>query len=140
MPGRWRSCRSGAEGEALLFYNQYGVEEYYLYDPEPEQQELTGFRRDGTQLVPIANMDGQVSPRLGIRFDMSGPASRLFAPDNELFRSHQELAEERAAERAARQPHARCARAWPYPLQARPAPQRGAHPGSPPALLRVRSS
>jgi len=83
--------------EKLLFYNQYGVEEYYLYDPEPDQQELTGFRREGQQLTPIEEMHGWVSPRLGIRFDTSGEELRILRPDNEPFRSRQEL-EQRALE------------------------------------------
>jgi hypothetical protein len=42
-------------------------------------------------------MNGWVSPRLGIRFDTSGEELRIFRPDNEPFRSHQEL-EQRATQ------------------------------------------
>jgi Uma2 family endonuclease len=83
--------------EKLLFYDSYGVEEYYLYDPEPEKNELTGFLRQGDRLRTIDEMNGWSSPRLGIRFDTSGEDLRIFRPDNEPFRSHQEL-EQRATQ------------------------------------------
>jgi Uma2 family endonuclease len=96
--------------EKLEFYEAYGVEEYYAYDPDPERNDLTGFQRQGERLRPIDEMNGWVSPRLGIRFDMSGAELRVFRPDNEPFRSHQELEQratqaerEREAERAARE-------------------------------------
>jgi hypothetical protein len=69
------------------------VEEYYLYDPEPEKNELTGFLRQGDRLRTIDEMNGWISPRLGIRFDMSGEELRIFAPDGTPFRSHQEVVE-----------------------------------------------
>jgi hypothetical protein len=49
------------------FYERYGVEEYYIYDPD--ELTLEGWQRQGNQLVDIARMSGWVSPRLGIRFD-----------------------------------------------------------------------
>jgi Uma2 family endonuclease len=49
------------------FYEQYGVEEYYIYDPD--EFTLEGWQRQGNQLVEIPRMSGWVSPRLGIRFD-----------------------------------------------------------------------
>ena len=51
------------------FYEQYGVEEYYLYDPE--NWVLEGWRRDGDSLAQIATMDRWRSPRLNVFFDMS---------------------------------------------------------------------
>lgn len=89
--------------DKLLFYDSYGVEEYYLYDPEPEKNELTGFLRQGDRLRTIDEMNGWVSPRLGIRFDTSGEELRIFAPDGTPFRSHEEIEQERKAEQAARQ-------------------------------------
>jgi len=41
------------------FYGQYGVGEYYEYDPQ------RGRLRRGARLAPIAEMQGWVSPRLG---------------------------------------------------------------------------
>ncbi|MEI2422745.1 Uma2 family endonuclease, partial [Arthrospira platensis SPKY2] len=53
----------------LLFYDRYGVEEYYLYDPQ--KNNLTGWLRSETWLDIIEPINGWVSPRLGIRFDLS---------------------------------------------------------------------
>jgi Uma2 family endonuclease len=89
--------------DKLLFYDSYGVEEYYLYDPEPEKNELTGFLRQADRLRTIDEMNGWTSPRLGIRFDTSGAELRIFAPDGTPFRSHEEIEMERAAEQKARQ-------------------------------------
>ncbi len=79
--------------EKLTFYDTYGVEEYYIYDPETN--ELTGLHRQAERLQPIMEMDGWISPRLGIRFDLSGPELQIFAPDGERFLSHQELRQQR---------------------------------------------
>lgn len=40
------------------FYDRYGVEEYYLYDPD--NGELSGWLRTGRGLEEIPNMDGSV--------------------------------------------------------------------------------
>lgn len=50
----------------LLFYNPYGVEEYYIYDPD--KNEFAGFHRQVGELTPIEPIDGWVSPHLGIGF------------------------------------------------------------------------
>jgi Uma2 family endonuclease len=42
------------------FYERYGVEEYYLYDPEKGR--LLGWLRAGSKLVEIEQMSGWVSP------------------------------------------------------------------------------
>ena len=87
------SNRPTAMGEKLKFYEKYGVEEYYIYDPD--YIELAGYLRNQGRLEPIAGMDGWTSPRLGIRFDMSGPELVLYGPDGERFLTVQELAEQR---------------------------------------------
>ena len=79
----------------LLFYERYGVEEYYLYDPE--RNDLSGWlRNDGDtagRLDVIDPMAGWVSPRLGVCFDLSGEELVMRKPDGEAFRT---LAEERS--------------------------------------------
>lgn len=53
----------------LLFYHTYGVEEYYLYDPD--RNRLQGWCRSEENLLDeIESMPGWVSPRLGIRFEL----------------------------------------------------------------------
>ena len=47
------------------FYERYGVEEYYEYDPD--RGELRGWLRREGRLEPIARMENWVSPHLGVR-------------------------------------------------------------------------
>jgi Uma2 family endonuclease len=77
--------------QKLKFYEQFGVEEYYIYDPDGN--ELTGCRRIGNELVAIEEMNGWTSPRLGIRFDSSGTELRIFGPDGRAFLTFAELAQ-----------------------------------------------
>ncbi|MGK7888316.1 MAG: Uma2 family endonuclease [Leptolyngbyaceae cyanobacterium] len=81
----------------LLFYHQYGVEEYYLYDPD--QDGLKGWMRQEGFLDEIDPLDHWVSPRLKIRFDTSGEELQLFRPDGQRFLSYAEIAEQVATER-----------------------------------------
>jgi Uma2 family endonuclease len=80
------------------FYDRHGVEEYYLYDPDAV--ELQGWRREKGRLQPIRPTHGWVSPRLRIRFDLSGQEMVVYRPDNTRFLTFVELEQER--ERAAR--------------------------------------
>jgi Uma2 family endonuclease len=75
------------------FYEKFGVEEYYLYDPDKIR--LDGWLRSGEALKAIPAMDGWVSPRLGIRFDLSGDELRILSPDGRPFATYVELAEQR---------------------------------------------
>jgi Uma2 family endonuclease len=75
------------------FYETFGVEEYYLYDPDKIR--LDGWLRSGEALKAIPAMDGWVSPRLGIRFDLSGDDLRILGPDGRPFATYVELAEQR---------------------------------------------
>jgi len=82
--------------EKLEFYDTYGVEEYYIYDPDTN--DLAGTQRRDARLHPIGEMNGWVSPRLGIRFDLAGgDALQLFRPDGQRFLSFSEL-EQRATQ------------------------------------------
>ena len=76
------------------FYDRYEVEEYYIYDPD--KVVLDGYLRIDGKLTKIREIDGWTSPRLGIRFDMSGPELVIYGPDGERFRTVQEIATERA--------------------------------------------
>jgi Uma2 family endonuclease len=79
------------------FYERYGVEEYYLYDPE--SVELSGWQRQGETLEEVAQMNGWVSPRLGIRFALDSGVLQLYCPDGERFATYVELLEQREQER-----------------------------------------
>jgi len=89
---------SRAEMQAKLkFYNTYGVEEYYLYDPDGG--ELTGWHRVNGQLQAIETIHGWVSPRLGVRFELQAGDLLLFNPDGSRFLSFVEYVERADAER-----------------------------------------
>ena len=91
------------------FYEQHGVEEYYVYDPDDGS--LEGWRRVGNHLEAIPQMAGYVSPRLGIRFDPGeGPDNlRIFHPDGTRFLTFDELDEERKAEKRRADKERQCA-------------------------------
>ncbi|GGA04387.1 Uma2 family endonuclease [Okeania sp. KiyG1] len=72
-----------------LFYDNYGVEEYYLYDPE--KNDLTGWLRSESLLDVIDEMNGWVSPRLGIRFEVLPETLQLYRPDGQLFADYLEV-------------------------------------------------
>ena len=64
-------------------YDQYGVEEYYEYDPD--RISLKGWVRSGSCLESVANMQGWVSPGLGIRFELTDSDLLIFRPDGQRF-------------------------------------------------------
>ena len=72
-----------------LFYDNYGVEEYYLYDPQ--KNDLTGWLRSESLLDVIDEMNGWVSPRLGIRFEVWPETLQLYRPDGQLFVDYLEV-------------------------------------------------
>ncbi|CAN5893337.1 DUF4351 domain-containing protein [soil metagenome] len=83
-------------GETLRkhrFYEKFGVEEYYIYDPD--DGELAGCLRSEGELKPIPEMPGWVSPRLGVRFELEGEQLRLFEPSGRPFASYMELLRQR---------------------------------------------
>ncbi len=78
--------------EKLAFYDRYGVEEYYLYDPDHGR--LQGWWRQPGRLVEITPMRGWVSPRLGVQFDLDGLDLCLTGLDGERFASFLEVAQQ----------------------------------------------
>ncbi|QJB27033.1 Uma2 family endonuclease [Limnospira fusiformis] len=71
------------------FYERYGVEEYYIYDPE--RLDLAGWRRGESELKMIEEMSGWVSPRLQIRFEFPPTGLELYYPDGRRFLTSVEL-------------------------------------------------
>ncbi len=67
----------------FAFYEEYGVEEYYLYDPRVET--IEGWRRVGRRLQPIESLDGWESPRLRIRIERKDGKVRFLHPSGEPF-------------------------------------------------------
>ncbi len=75
----------------LLFYEEYGAEEYYLIDPMTDRVE--GYVRGPDALFnTVEDWAIFVSPRLGIRFDLTGPALVIRDPAGRPFRTFEELA------------------------------------------------
>jgi Uma2 family endonuclease len=73
----------------LYFYEQYGVDEYYIYDPD--RIDFTGWIRNGDRLIAIEDADNWISPRLGIRFEMQTDTLTIYHSDNRPFTSFVEL-------------------------------------------------
>lgn len=89
--------RLKAMAQKLKFYERYGTEEYYIYDPD--NPELIGWLRSGEELEVIEEMNGWVSPRLGIKFQLTSDNLEIFSPSGERFLSFVELAQLREQER-----------------------------------------
>jgi Uma2 family endonuclease len=91
------------------FYEEHGVEEYYLYDPDHNR--LLAFVRRGDVLRRVRPVQDHVSPRLGIRFDVSGEELVVYRPDGQRFLTFPELeAARQQAETRAEQAERRAAR------------------------------
>ncbi|MGC1396073.1 MAG: Uma2 family endonuclease [Coleofasciculaceae cyanobacterium] len=73
----------------LHFYERYGVEEYYIYDPD--RIDLVGLQRLGDHLEVIEEINGWVSPRLGIKFELNSDTLAIFSPSGERFLTPVEL-------------------------------------------------
>jgi Uma2 family endonuclease len=110
--------------EKFNFYQDHGVEEYYLYDPYNNRLKVWIRETDETlpdraapsqfeglrstsdqQLVAIAQPEGWVSPRLQIRFETSSGELKLYRPDGKRFESFVEIVKraEQADQRAAQE-------------------------------------
>ena len=89
--------RAGKMADKLLFYQRYGVEEYYIYDPD--DIELVGLRLSGDGLERIPEMNGWVSPLLEIRFQLTENTLEIYRPDGGRFLTSVELDQLREQER-----------------------------------------
>ncbi len=79
------------------FYEGYGVEEYYLFDPD--KIDLQGWIRVEDRLNVIEEMNNWVSPRLGIKFVLTSDNLEIYRPDGERFLTFVELGQLRQQER-----------------------------------------
>jgi Uma2 family endonuclease len=77
------------------FYEDHGVEEYYLYDPD--KNILKAFVRQGAVFPRVRPVHGLVSPRLGIRFDLSWPEMAVYYPDGRPFLTFEQVVTARKA-------------------------------------------
>ena len=86
--------RAGEMARKFDFYQTYGVEEYYLIDPDREL--ASGWLRSEGELLPIQAMAGWVSPRLQIQFVYASGAWSILGRDGRKFLSYLELAQQRS--------------------------------------------
>lgn len=70
------------------FYQKYGVEEYYVYNPD--KNNLQGWLRSNKTLKPIININGWTSPRLQIKFVLTSTLE-IYRPDGRQFVTPVEL-------------------------------------------------
>jgi Uma2 family endonuclease len=84
--------------EKLKYYERYGVEEYYQYDPD--HGPLKAWKRGESGLEEIPQTYGYTSPRLGITFlPGEGPDNlKLIGPDGRPLETYTELYEDREAQ------------------------------------------
>jgi Uma2 family endonuclease len=80
------------------FYQHYGVQEYYLYDPD--EKELVGYLSKDGAFQMIDDISNWISPLLGIRFELRpGEELKIYSPDGKQFLTVAELRAERDRER-----------------------------------------
>ncbi|MGL5034128.1 MAG: Uma2 family endonuclease [Microcystaceae cyanobacterium] len=71
------------------FYQRYGVEEYYIYNPD--NFELSGWVRQDIYLAPVELIDNWVSPLLEICFQIIDRKFQILRPDGRAFLTFGEL-------------------------------------------------
>ena len=82
----------------LRFYDQYGVEEYYLYDPKQHHLEI--YQRQHSRLKRVRHLNGWISPRLGVRLVLTPVTLEIYHPNGQPFLSSVELARLKTAAEA----------------------------------------
>lgn len=92
------SNRAFGMAQKLAFYEQYGAEEYYDFDPKKNR--LRVYLRRGDKFEEVEVTAEFVSPRLGIRFDLAGRGMAVYHPDGSRFLTPEES--DRARKRADR--------------------------------------
>ena len=88
----------------LRFYDEHGVEEYYVWDPD--NITLNVYIRDHGALLELLNPPEFRSPALGVTFLLTRTGLTILDPQGQPFRSFKQitdaLAEEKAATKAAK--------------------------------------
>ena len=81
--------RLGEMHRKLRFYEQYGVSEYYLYDPD--RLDFTGWMRSEDRLESIEQPTDWISLLLGIRFKLEPDGLVIYRPEGQTFSSFIDL-------------------------------------------------
>lgn len=110
------SNRGPALLRKFLFYQQYGAQEYYIFDPDTN--ELNGWQRRGDDLIEVEMPNGYVSPLLGVRFELKDDGLMLYRPDGRQFLTFAEMALRAEQERQRADTERRRAERWAAQLRA----------------------
>ena len=86
---RSKSNTTAELADRLAFYERYGAEEYYDFDPK--RNKLRVYLRAGGSLIEQDYGRVFVSPMMGVRFDLTGTVMRVYTPDDKPFLTRQEL-------------------------------------------------
>ncbi|MDY7012595.1 MAG: Uma2 family endonuclease [Cyanobacteriota bacterium] len=76
----------------LLFYDRFGVEEYYVYDPETNNLQVWLRGELGLDASPVETE--WVSPRLNVRFEITENDLILYRPDGQRFLTYEEISQQ----------------------------------------------
>ncbi|BAY26583.1 hypothetical protein NIES2100_63990 [Calothrix sp. NIES-2100] len=85
----------------LQFYQRYAVEEYYIYDPN--KNDLNGLLLSGDSFEVIEEINGWVSPRLGVQFQLTAETLEIVSPSEQQCLTLVELEQLREQERQAKE-------------------------------------
>jgi Uma2 family endonuclease len=75
----------------LRFYEQYGVEEYYIYDPD--KNDLNGYLKQENSLEIIEEMQGFISPLLKVKFELNLEGLAMYDSQGNRFLTYVELSQ-----------------------------------------------
>ena len=77
------------------FYQTYGVEEYYVYDHLSNDLAIWIRNQEQHRLEPIDDVQNWISPRLGIRFELTDESLNIFNPDGSKFLTYLEQVQQK---------------------------------------------
>ena len=93
--------RAGELKRKFEFYQRFGVEEYYQYNPD--RNILRAWMRRGVILEEIALKGSWISPKLRVRFELGGDELQVYGPDGKRFLTYVELTRQRDEEQRERE-------------------------------------
>jgi Uma2 family endonuclease len=76
----------------LVFYEQYGVEEYYIYDHD--KNDFHGYLRQQNRLEIIEEIQGFISPLLKVKFNLEPDSLQIYDSQGNRFLTYVELSEQ----------------------------------------------
>jgi Uma2 family endonuclease len=77
------------------FYQTYGVEEYYVYDHLSNDLAIWLRNPETEKLEVVDDVQNWISPRLGIRFELTDESLNIFNPDETKFLTYLEQVQQK---------------------------------------------